>query len=284
MDRPLDADFEGITGSERELAEYLRSVVEEAGRIALRARAEGIGGQRAKSPGEWVSDIDLRIEELIRARLERDTPAHRFLAEETAPTLDDTERTAHPLWILDPIDGTSNFCRGLPHFAISLALAEKGRVRAGIVAAPALGEELLSIRGHGCFVNGARAALPDMGGLERVCAFGPAGVRRGVEALEVYRRRIAALLTRDVEIRRFGAAALDTAYVGLGRFDGFYELALKPWDIAAGTLFALEAGARVGTIQGELHDEIGVSDRFAADIVVAHPRQFEALTELLRSA
>jgi myo-inositol-1(or 4)-monophosphatase len=191
-----------------------------------------------KGPADFVSAADHRAEEVIRAELERARPGYSFLMEESgaAEGSDPQHR-----WIVDPLDGTTNFLHGIPQFAISIALERQGKLAAAVVYDPIADELFTAERGSGAFLNdrrlrvGARSNLADA-----VIATGMPFKGHGDHA--TYLRQLAALMPSVAGVRRFGAAALDLAWVAAGRFDGFWESNLSPWDMAAGILLIREAG------------------------------------------
>jgi myo-inositol-1(or 4)-monophosphatase len=199
-----------------------------------------------KGPADFVSAADHRAEEVIRAELERARPAYGFLMEESGET---AGRDPQHRWIVDPLDGTTNFLHGIPHFAISIALERQGKLSAALIYNPINDELFTAERGSGAFVNDRRlrvAARPALA--DAVVATGMPFRGRGDHAR--YARELAAIMPEVAGIRRFGAAALDLAYVAAGRFDGFWERDLSPWDLAAGILIVREAGGYVTDLDG----------------------------------
>jgi myo-inositol-1(or 4)-monophosphatase len=211
-----------------------------------------------KGPADFVSQADIRAEELIRAELERARPAYGFLMEETgeSPGSDPQHR-----WIVDPLDGTSNFLHGIPQFAISIALERQGRIHAAVVYDPVKEELFTAERGGGAFVNDRRMRVAGRSNLAD-CLIATGMPYRGHGELGPYLKELTAIMPQVAGIRRFGAAALDLAWVAAGRFDGFWEHALQPWDIAAGLLLVREAG-------GFVTDFAGRDDILASGDVVA---------------
>ncbi len=201
----------------------------------------------AKGPGDFVSRADIKAEKLIRDELTEARPNYGWAAEESAPVAgtDPTRR-----WIVDPLDGTTNFLHGMPHWAISIGLEHKGEIVAGVVYDPIKDEMFVAEKGAGAYLNDRRMRVSgrrDM--LEMIFATGiPFG---GSPELPRTLREFAALTPRTAGIRRLGSASLDLAYVAAGRFDGFWERGLNAWDVAAGLLLVREAGGFVGTIDGE---------------------------------
>lgn len=194
---------------------------------------------------DLVTAIDRRSERAILALLGRAFPGHGILAEESDPREGDGEH----LWVVDPLDGTTNYSRGFPYFCVSVALARAGQVIVAAVYQPLLGELFTAIRGRGAFLNGRLLRVSGQPLLDQAfLATGfPYDIRGGRRTnLEHF----TAFATRCLAIRRAGAAALDLAYVAAGRFDGFWELKLRPWDIAAASLLVEEAGGRITGLTG----------------------------------
>ena len=228
----------------------------------------------AKGPGDFVSRADHRSEALIREELTGARPNYGWLAEESAEVAgaDPTRR-----WIVDPLDGTTNFLHGLPHWAISIALEHKREVVAGVIYDPIKDEMFVAEKGAGAYLNDRRLRVS--GRREMIEMIFATGIPFGGSVnLPRTLREMAALTPRTAGIRRLGAAALDLAYVAAGRFDGFWELGLHPWDVAAGVLMIREAGGFVGPLEDG-------GDIFAGGgIVAANPQVFEGLTRTLRAA
>ena len=199
-----------------------------------------------KGPANFVSAADHRAEETLRAELAKARPGYGFLGEEGGQH-EGTDKTH--TWIVDPLDGTTNFLHGIPHFAISIALAREGTVVAGLIYNPANDELFTAERGKGAFFNDHRirvAARKRLGEAVVACALPHLG--RG--DLAQFRREIAAVQEKVAGLRRFGAAALDLAYIAAGRFDAYWERNLSPWDFAAGVLMVREAGGYVTDLNG----------------------------------
>jgi myo-inositol-1(or 4)-monophosphatase len=213
-----------------------------------------------KGPGEFVSTADLRAERTLRAELTRARPGYGLLFEEGGAS--EGSDTRHR-WIVDPLDGTTNFLHGIPHFSISIALERDGEIVAGVVYEPTRDEMFSAEKGLGAYVNDRRlrvSARRQLG--EAVIGTGmPFGDRAGQPG---YAETLAAVMGATSGIRRMGSAALDLAYVAGGRFDGFWEFALKPWDLAAGILLVREAGGYVSDMAGG-HDMMSTGDVLAAN-------------------
>ena len=213
-----------------------------------------------KGPGEFVSTADLRAERTLKSELSRARPGYGLLFEEggESPGSDPRHR-----WIVDPLDGTTNFLHGIPHFAISIALERDGDVIAGIVYEPTRDEMFWAEKGAGAYVNDRRLRVSGRRRLdEAVIGTGIPFRGRGDHA--AYLPTLARVMAATSGVRRFGAAALDLAYVAAGRLDGFWEFGLFPWDIAAGLLLVREAGGFVSDLAGG-HAMMASGDVLAAN-------------------
>jgi myo-inositol-1(or 4)-monophosphatase len=195
---------------------------------------------------DLVTDVDHASEACILGEIRRQFPSHSILSEE-AGGLDGRKEYQ---WLVDPIDGTVNYAHGVPFFSVSIAFAHKGQVTLGAVFDPMRDEMFSAERGRGAQLNGRRLKVTDASELMRsllVTGFPYDAWTSERNNLEYFGKF--ARLTQGV--RRLGSAALDLCYIGAGRLDGYWELSLKPWDLAAGGLIAEEAGARVTTLQGD---------------------------------
>jgi myo-inositol-1(or 4)-monophosphatase len=204
----------------------------------------------AKGPGDFVTRADREAERIIRAELMGGRPTYGWLGEETGatPGEDPTRR-----WIVDPLDGTTNFLHGLPHWAISIALEHKGEVVAGVIYDPAKDEMFMAEKGQGAWLNDSRR-LRVSGRREMSEAIFATGVPFGGRpALPATLQDIARLMPGCAGLRRWGSAALDMAYVAAGRFDGFWERGLNPWDTAAGLILVREAGGFAEGLEAGRH-------------------------------
>src|SRR5215831_8702285 len=199
-----------------------------------------------KGPANFVTAADHRAEEILYAELTKARPGYGFLGEEGGRR--DGSDKSH-CWIVDPLDGTTNFMHGIPQFAISIALERDGVIVAGIIYNPANEELFLAERGKGAFLNDQRlrvAARRRMA--DAVVACGMPHMGRGDRIL--FRSEMAAVQERVAGLRRFGAAALDLAWVAAGRLDAYWERGLSPWDMAAGIALVREAGGFVSDLEG----------------------------------
>ncbi len=211
-----------------------------------------------KGPGDFVTKADRESERIIREELMGGRPTYGWLGEESGetPGEDPTRR-----WIVDPLDGTTNFLHGLPHWAISIALEHKGDIVAGVIFDAAKDEMYFAEKGQGAWMNDNRRLR--VSGRSRmneaIFATGvPFGAKR---TLPLMLQDLARLMPATAGVRRWGSASLDMAYVAAGRFDGYWEREIHPWDIAAGTILVREAG---GMVSG-----IGDGAPFATGTVVA---------------
>jgi myo-inositol-1(or 4)-monophosphatase len=220
--------------------------VRKAGRALVRDFGEVENLQvSVKGPGDFVSNADRRAEATLREELARARPGYGFLMEESGEVAGDGLHR----WIIDPLDGTTNFLHSIPHFAISVALERGKDVVAGMIYNPVLDEMYWADRGHGAFLNDRRLRVSARRDLSSaVIGTGIPFQTRGDHP--AYLKTLAAVMARTAGVRRIGAAALDLAYVAAGRFDGFWESDLNAWDVAAGILMVREAGGFVEDIDG----------------------------------
>ena len=229
----------------------LLNVMVAAARKAARALKRDFGELEKlqvslKGPANFVSAADRRAEETLYAELTKARPGYSFLGEEGGKR--DGADKSHT-WIVDPLDGTTNFLHGIPQFAISIALEREGTIIAGLVYNPAVEELFIAEKGKGAFLNDQRIRVAGRKRLsEAVIACGLPHIGRGDIALA--RKETGAMQEQVAGLRRFGAAALDLAWIAAGRLDGYWERDLKPWDMAAGLILVREAGGFVSGIEG----------------------------------
>lgn len=195
----------------------------------------------AKSEFDFVSNVDHESEAAILAHVQKNFPDHKILAEESGAH---GENTAGVEWIIDPLDGTANYIHGVPNFAVSIAARQRGEVLVGVVYDPLREELFTAARGQGAFLNGVRLQVTTTARLhDGLIATGfPFRVK---ELSASYLKMFANFFEHVRDLRRLGAASLDLAYVAAGRFSGYWEYRLNPWDFAAGVLLVEEAGGRV---------------------------------------
>jgi myo-inositol-1(or 4)-monophosphatase len=202
----------------------------------------------AKGPKDFVSEIDHAAERAIVETLLATYPDHAILAEEG--TNKGKNAGAEYVWIIDPLDGTTNFLHGFPQYCVSIALAHKDVVQQGVIFDPVRNDLFTATRGRGAFLNDRRIRVSRRQHL-RDCLIGTGFPFRDGSYLDTYLQMMKAMITQTAGLRRPGAAALDLAYVAAGYYDGFWEVGLSPWDVAAGSLLVLEAGGLIGDFAGE---------------------------------
>lgn len=249
-----------------------------AGRVALdRYRKRGLSVAAKGSPRDLVTSVDRACQRAVLRTIRRAFPRARVTAEEDPRALQKSRRG--DLWLVDPLDGTLNYVHGCPFFAHSVAFVREGRVLAGAVYAPVLGEMFSAARGSGARLNGRPLSVTRTGRLSwSLLATGfPHDLGRRPARLRNV-REFTALLKASQGVRRLGSAALDFAYVAAGVFDGYWELALYPWDAAAGVLLVEEAGGRVTDLRGRPFD-VFASQR---GVAASNGRVHRAMVALLR--
>ena len=224
-----------------------------------------------KGTGDYVSAADLKAEQVLVEELNKARPGYGVLAEERG-LVEGSDKTH--TWIIDPLDGTTNFLHAIPHFAINIALQREGVIVAGVTYNPATGDIFWSEKGKGTFLNDKRlrvAARRDL--TESLLATGIPFVGKPGHA--AFLKELHQITQRVSGVRRYGSAALDLAWVAAGRFDGFWERNLKPWDIAAGILMVTEAGGKVSGIDPD-EDILETGNILAANLEL-HPLILERL-------
>lgn len=229
---------------------------------------------QAKGVNDFVTEVDVAAEREIIYHLQKAYPEHAILGEESGLT---GPEEAEYRWIIDPLDGTTNFIRGIPHYAVSIACLYRGKVEHGVIVDPVRREEFTASRGRGAQLNGRRIRVSNLGGLDgALLGTGIPYKNHCDDRLEPYARSIAVLAAQCAGIRRAGAASLDLAYVAAGRLDAFWEIGLAAWDIAAGSLLVKEAGGLVA--------DIDASDNYlkSGNIVCGNPKCFKAVLQATR--
>jgi myo-inositol-1(or 4)-monophosphatase len=229
-----------------------------------------------KKHNDFVSEVDRMAEQEIIGTLKKAYPGHAILAEESGQhgqSGDDRQ----PTWIIDPLDGTTNFLHGFPQFAVSIALRQEGQLQVGVVYDPMRQELYTAMRGAGSHLNDRRIRVKPMSKLDG-CLIGTGFPFRNYEDLDPYLKIFREIITKTAGIRRPGSAALDLAYVAAGRFDGFWEMSLSPWDIAAGVLLVQEAGG----IVSDFNNAPGYLD--SGNIVCGAPKIHQALLEIIQTS
>lgn len=227
----------------------MANAAQKAGRRLLRDFAEVEQLQVSiKGPSDFVSQADLRAEQTLKEELTRARPGYAFLMEESGASGSENWTWR---WIVDPLDGTTNFLHGMPHWAISIGLERRlqdgtTEVQAGLIYNPAVDEMFWAEKGTGAFVNERRLRVSARRDIS--AAVFATGIPFGASTRSrhvAFSRTLATIMPQVAGVRRFGAAALDLAWVAHGRFDGYWELGIKPWDVAAGILIVKEAGGYV---------------------------------------
>ncbi|WP_102222843.1 inositol monophosphatase family protein [Acidimangrovimonas sediminis] len=227
-----------------------------------------------KGPGDFVSRADIAAEKIIRDELMGGRPTYGWVGEESAAVEgeDPTRR-----WIVDPLDGTTNFLHGLPHWAISIALEHKGEIVSGVIYDAAKDELFWAEKGAGAWMNDQRLRVSGRRSMIE-CIFATGVPFGGRGTLPATLKDLAKLMPVCAGVRRWGAASLDLAYVAAGRYDGYWERGLNTWDIAAGLLLVREAGGMVGPIR----EGDSILDKGA--MIAANTQVFDPLAKALREA
>ena len=224
-----------------------------------------------KGKNDFVSEVDRRAEQEIIYHILKAHPDHAIQAEEGGFHAGNKGDSDY-LWIIDPLDGTTNFLRGIPHYAISIACQYRGTTEHALIYDPVRDEAFSASRGRGAKLNDYRIRVTKRNGLDgALIGTGIPFRSHHVDQLPAYTRALEQIASERAGIRRAGAAALDLAYVAAGRLDAFWERGLQPWDIAAGALLVQEAGGLVSDFQG--------GNRFlhSGDIVAGNPKCFKAV-------
>jgi len=243
-----------------------------AGSIINRAALDGGGYEvRSKRMNDFVTKVDHAAEESIIEIVRKAYPDHAVLAEESGAS---TERSEYQ-WVIDPLDGTTNFIHGFPQYCVSIAIRHRGALAHGVIYDPVKNELFTASKGRGAFLNDRRIRV------SKCLRLGDALVGTGfpfkeLGQIERYTGQLKQIMQTTAGVRRAGAAALDLAYVACGRLDAFWELGLSAWDMAAGALMIQEAGGLVGDLRGE--------DGYleSGEIACATPKIFPPLLEILK--
>ncbi|MCW5772802.1 MAG: inositol monophosphatase [Rhodospirillaceae bacterium] len=253
------------------------NVMEAAARKASRGLIRDFGEVEhlqvsRKGPSDFVTAADLRVEKLLREELSKARPAFGLVMEESGGRIGAEHEN---LWIVDPIDGTTNFIHGIPHFAISIAHWRAGEIVSGLIYQPIGDEMFWADKGMGAYHNSRRLRVSTRQHLgDALIATGLPF--KGKPKHPRYMETLAAVTPEVAGIRRFGSAALDLAWVAAGRFDGYWERDLNAWDLAAGTLLVTEAGGKVTDAEGG--DEVLTSGSIVAGNLELHPQLLGRLT------
>lgn len=227
---------------------------------------------QVKGENDFVTRIDKEAEQAIIDKIKQSYPTHSFVGEEGGVVEGDAEFK----WIIDPLDGTTNFIKGIPHFAVSIALMHKGRLDQAVVFDPIRGELFTASKGAGAQLNGFRiraTSAKDLGNTVLATAF----PFKDKTSTPEYLTRFTDIFAKCGDVRRGGSAALDMAYVAAGRFDGYWEKGVKPWDIAAGELLVRESGGLVTDFSG------GNDPMNSGEMVAGSPKVVQILVKHLKS-
>ena len=242
-----------------------------AGDIAIRALSRLDQLEiRAKARNDYVTQVDQAAEQAILESIRKRYPDHAFLAEESGRTGD-----SEFVWIVDPLDGTTNFLHGFPTFSVSIALRRKDTLEVGVVYDPCRQELFTALRGRGAQLDGKRIRVGERTELEGALIGTGFPFRSNRRWIKTYLQMLGSVMETTAGVRRPGSAALDLSYVAAGRLDGFFEFGLEIWDTAAGTLMIQEAGGLVTNLTGKgSHLESG-------DVLAGNPKVHDALRDLL---
>jgi myo-inositol-1(or 4)-monophosphatase len=243
-----------------------------AGSIINRAALDGGALHvRAKRVNDFVTQVDGAAEQAVMEIVRKAYPDHGFIAEESG----ETSPGAEYVWIIDPLDGTTNFIHGFPQYAVSVAVQHRGALAHAVVYDPGKNELFTASKGRGAFLNDRRIRVSKCQRLDDALV-GTGFPFKELSRLDLYLRQLQLFMSKASGVRRAGAAALDLAYVACGRLDAFWELGLSKWDMAAGALLIAEAGGLVADPSGEQ------SFMEKGDIVAATPKVFPAMLEAMR--
>ena len=247
-------------------------VARDAGNLLV----QRLGAAQITNKGDidLVTEADIAAEELIIDRIRSHYPLHRILAEESGETIQEGSSRSEWKWIIDPLDGTTNYAHGYPCFCVSIGVERAGALEIGVVYDPMRGEMFAAERGRGATLNERRIRVSNVEELNRamVCTGFPYDVRTRPD----FARDFTNFTLHAQAVRRDGSAALDLAYVACGRFDGFWEDGLNTWDIAAGALLVSEAGGRITNFENE------PLDIYTKKVVASNGRVHDAMLNLLR--
>jgi myo-inositol-1(or 4)-monophosphatase len=223
----------------------------------------------SKGRNDFVTEIDKAAEVEIIGQIKKLYPKHAFLAEESGQT-----GKSDTVWIIDPLDGTTNFLHGFPTFAVSIACQIRGRLEHACIYDPMRQEIFTASHGQGAYLESHRMRVSKQRTLEGSLIATGFPYRSNIQYIDAYLAMLKTVMEQTAGVRRPGSAALDLAYVAAGRTDAFFEIGLKPWDTAAGTLLIQEAGGRIGTLSGGSYAQGG-------NLVAGSPRVYDALIEAL---
>ena len=227
-----------------------------------------------KRHNDFVTEIDQAAERAIVEVLLKAYPGHAILAEESGASANLTEENEN-VWIIDPIDGTTNFIHGFPQYCVSIALQQRGVITQAVIYDPTRNDLFVASRGEGAFLNDKRLRVSKCDKMKD-SLIGTGFPFRNLDSLDEYLKMFKLVTERCQGLRRPGSAALDLAYVAAGRLDGFFEKGLSPWDMAAGALLINEAGGIIGDFTGEQ------GHMASGNVIAGNPRIFHQLITLLK--
>ncbi len=244
-----------------------------AGAIINRASVDGGFEVQSKRANDFVTEVDKAAEAAIIGIVRQAYPDHAILAEESGETASPSKSEYE--WVIDPLDGTTNFIHGFPQFCVSIGVRYRGQIAHAVIYDPVKNELFTGSKGRGAFLNDRRVRVTKCAHL-RDGLIGTGFPFKELTRLDLYMKQMKTVVSSSAGVRRAGAAALDLAYVACGRMDGFWEMGLSRWDMAAGSLLVKEAGGLVGGLKGE-------DDWYeSGDIVAGTPKVFVQLLEAIR--
>ena len=226
-----------------------------------------------KRQNDFVTEVDHAAEQAIIDVLKNAYPDHAFLAEESGPSANLHDENEN-VWIIDPLDGTTNFIHGFPQYCVSIALQQRGQITQAVIYDPTRNDLFTATKGAGAYLNDKRLRVTKRDKIADAL-IGTGYLHRDKDALDEYLKMFRVMTENCTGLRRAGAAALDLAYVAAGRLDGFFEKGLKPWDMAAGSLLITESGGIMGTFAGD-------SDYlYKGDVIAGTPKVFAQMVSAL---
>jgi myo-inositol-1(or 4)-monophosphatase len=244
-----------------------------AGAIINRATLNGGFEVQAKRANDFVTEVDKAAEAAVIDIIRQAYPDHAILAEESGENAGGSKNEY--TWVIDPLDGTTNFIHGFPQYCVSIGVRYRGQIAHAVIYDPVKNELFVGSKGRGAFLNDRRVRVTKCAHL-RDGLIGTGFPFKELDRLDLYMKQMRTIVTGSAGIRRAGAAALDLAYVACGRLDGFWEMGLSKWDMAAGALLIKEAGGLVGGLTGE-------DDWYeTGDIVAATPKVFVQLLDAIK--
>jgi myo-inositol-1(or 4)-monophosphatase len=253
----------------------LNIAVRAARRAGSIINRSALGGEalevRSKRANDYVTQVDRAAEEAVMDVVRKAYPDHGFLAEESGASA----AAAEYRWIIDPLDGTTNFIHGFPQYCVSIAVEHRGALAHAVIYDPVRNELFTASKGRGAFLNDRRIRVSKCTRLQEALV-GTGFPFKELGRVELYLRQLKRLMSEASGVRRAGAAALDLAYVACGRLDAFWELGLSPWDMAAGALLIQEAGGLVADLEGDA----GFME--SGDVCASTPKLFPSLLQALR--